>query len=123
MTEPQISARTAAIIVAAVNLQRLYRLHLTDDEVREDLGTLARVAWQWNHANADVRRIGICEPPEPPSEMTAHEAAGVLGVSEQAVRRALRTGRLQGAKRGRQWAITARAIAAYSTRRPEDHAA
>lgn len=112
---PMISARTVAVLVAAVNLRRVYRLHLTDHQVRDDLGTLARVAYEWHHLHSDVAELGIDQPPPPPWELTPAEAAKLLGISAWTVRRALRNGDLKGVKKGWQWSITARAIADYQT--------
>lgn len=109
-----ISPRTVAIVVAALNMKRLYWANASDPQVRGELGALARVAYEWHQAHADVRPVGVDTPPEPPSEMTAQQAAQTLGISIWAARRALRSGRLDGTKRGRDWAVTARSVAEYA---------
>ncbi|RSN71345.1 helix-turn-helix domain-containing protein [Actinomadura sp. WAC 06369] len=116
MTDPRISARTVAVLVAAVNLRRVYRLHAHDDRVRDDLAVLARIAYEWHHLNNDVDEVAIDQPPPPPWELTPTEAANLLGVSPWSIRWALREGHLEGVKKGWQWSISIRALADYQNR-------
>src|SRR5687767_2756541 len=62
----------------------------------------------------------LAKPDEPLAmDLTANQAARLLGVSEATVRRSLESGALRGFKRGSTWCVPADAVAEYRVAKRE----
>lgn len=49
--------------------------------------------------------------------LTTHEAAAILGITPESVRRQINRGRLRGEKRGRDWFVSRAEVARYQAER------
>ncbi|MET9067253.1 helix-turn-helix domain-containing protein [Streptosporangium sandarakinum] len=114
---PAIHPRTVAILAAHVNLRRLRVAYRLDPEVYADLFALSKIALAAQVGDANVTEIAIRPGFEQSSNMTTEQAAQHLGITANAVRRALREGRLTATKHAGRWWITAEDLAAYRIRR------
>ncbi|MGV9600795.1 helix-turn-helix domain-containing protein [Streptosporangium sandarakinum] len=114
---PAIHPRTVAILAEHLDFRRLRIAYRADPEVYADLVTLTVLALAARTGRADATEMVIRTPIEQHSNMTTNQVAQHLGITADAVRRAVREGRLTATKHGAQWVVTPEDLAAYRIRR------
>lgn len=117
MTERAISARTVALLASHADLRRLRIAYRSDPELYNDLLLLSVVALANQTGRADTTEIAIRQPLEQQSNMTTNQVAQHLGLTADAVRRAVREGRLTATKHGDRWMVTPTDFATYRANR------
>lgn len=107
-----LPARVAALLEANTNISELrVRARGVDPLVSAVLEDIRMVAMSWSGSGPPG--TGADGPPEPATEskceaesLTPSQAAGRVGVSDRAIRKAIHTGRLPAEKRDGTWQIT-----------------
>lgn len=112
---PEISPRVLAILDEAAG-QRLRVRYLDDDQVYAELLLIRRIAWTWRSSGADATPVGVSATRTASSEVTAEQAAQLLGITPNGVRTAIRRGQLDGTKRAGRWFVALDDIARHATR-------
>ncbi|MFD8563898.1 helix-turn-helix domain-containing protein [Streptosporangium canum] len=112
-----VSARTVALLATHTDLRRLRIAYRSDPQVYADLLLISVVALAEQTGRADATEIAIQAPFEQQSNMTTSQVAHHLGITADAVRRAVREGRLTATKHGDRWMVTPTDLATYRAHR------
>lgn len=101
-----VTARVAAYLLRYAGLDEFYREHRgADAEVDAALAALRLTAWQWQKTVPGTTPAPSPEPPSNSKWLSTGAAAGLLGISDRAVRRAIAEGRLRAEQTGGRWYI------------------
>lgn len=116
-----VYGRVAAYLERYAELDRFRREHRGEDaEVDQALMALHQVALSWRGSATGTRDAAPAEPPAASSQwLTCTQAAGILGIGDRAVRKAIQQHQLRATSVDGRWQISIEDLAHYRALRPQ----
>jgi excisionase family DNA binding protein len=113
-----IPGRVAALIYATTDLAKVRTSRRgVDPEVDAALMALAIAALRWRSSATGTEDAPTPEPPASSSWLTTTQAAGLAGVTDRAVRKAIAAGQLDATNVGGRYRISRENLEQYRARR------
>lgn len=113
-----VPARVAAWLATRTNLRNVrISARGTDPEVYAVLHDLHRAALAWRTSAAGSVDAPVPEEPRPSEWGSTTQAAGLLGITDRAVRLAVREGRLPAQQVAGRWRVTREDVEHYRAAR------